>query len=120
MVSTKLWVGINFSLGIIAVILILAFFGFKIPAMGKALYALDKNPAYCLASYQGQQRLADPDLCCSQMQMQLVKAEPFSQTFSINDQQIKVDKKYYTSKNTVQYFVNQKMYYYCRNNGFWV
>lgn len=120
MVSTKIWVGINVSLGIIAVILLLAFFGLKFPTMGNALYYLDSSQASCLTGYQGKYSLMDTDTCCLELQQQLVKGESVAQTITVNSEPISVTKNYYTSKNTINYLINQKAYRYCKNNGFMV
>lgn len=118
MVSTKIWVGINLSFGIIVVILLLVFFGFEMPTMGNALYYLDSSQAYCLTGYQGKYSLMDTDACCLELQQQLVKGEPAAQTITLNNEPISVTKNYYTSPNTINYLINQKAYRYCKNNGF--
>ena len=118
MVSTKMWVGINLSLGIIALILILVLLGLKMPSIGDALYYLDPSQAYCLAGYQEKYSLIDIDFCCLEIQQQLIKGEPVNKIINVDDQQISVTKNYYVSKDTINYLINQKAYRYCKNNGF--
>ena len=120
MVSAKIWVGINMALALIAIVLLLAFIGAKLPTAGKALYYLDPSTAYCVTEYQKSYALMDVDSCCSEMQQQLIRGEPTTQEIVIDNEPILVTKKYYTSQNTISYIVNQKAYLYCKNNGFMV
>ncbi|MBU1623229.1 MAG: hypothetical protein KJ597_06665 [Nanoarchaeota archaeon] len=116
MPSTKIITIINVALGLTALILILSLLGVSMPSVGSALYALDSEEAVCVTSYKDNYKEMAVNLCCIELQTQLNKGEPYNQELA----GFKVSKHYYTSKNTINYFVNNKAYRYCKNNGFLV
>lgn len=120
MVSSKTIITINIALGITAFILVLSLLGVTIPSVGNALYVLDPNEAVCITNYKDNYNLISTDLCCTELQQQLVKGEESNQVINMNNQKISVNKHYYTSTNTINYFINNKAYHYCKNNGFLV
>ena len=120
MLSSKALTVLNLTLGITAFLLLLNLLGATLPSVGQALYALDSAEAVCVTNYKNNYNLMHPDLCCSELQQQLVKGADEQRTLKIGDEEVTVDKHYYTSLGTIGYFVNNKAYRYCRNNGFLV
>ncbi len=120
MVSAKAWSVINVSLVLVAFILFLNFLEVELPTLGNALYQLDDDTAVCISTFDDQKSLLNVDLCCPELQQQLVKGERFNDDFEINGNIFKVNKKYHTGSSTINYYINQKAYRYCKNNGFLV
>jgi len=120
MISNKIIIIINIALGITALILVLGLLGVTTFSVGNGLYVLDSKEAVCVANYQNHYNLISTDLCCTELQQQLVKKAEAKLVIIVNNQEILVNKHYYTSANTINYFVNNKAYRYCKNNGFLV
>ena len=120
MVSSKTLATINVSLAIIAVFLVLLFFEVKFVSLGHTLYQLDNNEEVCISTFDGLRSEIHVDLCCPELQVQLRKGEKFNQDLEVDGERFRVNKRYYTSENTIGYFVNMKAYRYCKINGFLV
>ncbi len=105
----------NVSLSFIALLLLLNLFEVKVPSFGKALYLLDQDEPSCAVQWQGEFTLwADIDQCCFEARRQLAcvsekKALEGGETDWICK----------TGENTVQYHLNDKAYFYCREQVFW-
>ena len=114
MVSNRIWAVINVSLSLTALLLILNFFEVGLPIYGNAAYYFDSNQPTCVASFkETKSKLADLDLCCqeAQRQLQCVKLE---QTLFVGNEELILNKKCFTGENTIQYYLNNKAYNYCK------
>lgn len=117
-INPKILVIANVCLALSAVFLLLTFLGVKLPTVGQAIYLLDQEQAYCVVSYQGHTALLDLERCCSELQQQLFKSKSINQQFQFGEEKVKTNRKYYTGPSTIEYFINQKAYWYCKNNGY--
>ncbi len=105
----------NVSLSFIAFLLILNLFGIKVPSFGKALYLLDREEPACIVEWQ--QRFTpwtDVAQCCLEARKQL-ECVPKKQVQEGGE----TDWVCKTGENTVQYHLNNKAYFYCREQVFW-
>lgn len=120
MLSSKALNVLNLTLGITAILLLLNLLGTTLPSVGSALYLIDSSEAVCVTNYKDNYNLLETNLCCPELQRQLVRGAEEPRTIKINDEEVKVDRHYYTAPSTIGYFVNNKAYLYCKNNGFLV
>ena len=120
MVSARIWSVINVSLVLVAFVLFLNLLNVNVPTLGKALYQFDTNEEICISAFDGSNNLVPVNSCCLELQLQLIKGERSNQEIIIDGETFEVDKKYYTGSSTIDYYINQKAYRYCNNNGFLV
>ena len=105
----------NISLSFIALLLVLNLFGIKAPSFGKALYLLDQEDPSCVVQWQQTfTPWSDIDLCCLEARRQL---ECVSQNRTVGE--VETDWLCSTGKDTIQYHLNNKAYFYCGEQVFW-
>ena len=110
MVSERALLIINISLGLLSVLLVAMLLGVKLPTLGQAEYALDKEEPLCMIEWQGEMtRLDDIDRCCLQAREQL-DCKP-----EANE---KLDWRCGTQAG-LQIWLNNKAYNYCRQQPYW-
>jgi len=115
MVPPKAWVVINFSLGLVIVLLLLNLLGINLPSLGQVQYVLDREPPLCLAYWQGHyESWTDLDSCCLEAYKQLNCF--FHQQ---NLEQGRVDWVCRTGESSVSYGLNAKAYRYCQQQSYW-
>jgi len=116
MMSARLWVIVNVSLGFVAVLLFLNLFDVQFPTLGKAQYLLDKEKPLCAVQWRQDFTLwNDLDQCCLQARQQFncdVRA-------NIVDGR-RFDKVCHTGEGDVlKYWLNNKAYRYCLQQVIW-
>lgn len=115
MPSTRIWVLLNLSLGIVAVLLLLQFFGISLPTVGKAQYWLDREEPRCFVNWKEEYSpLADLDRCCLLAGQQFGCIQKYKELPSG-----RMDFVCETGSNTVNYWLNAKAYRYCQQQVFW-
>ncbi len=116
MVSERVWLGMNVSLGIIALFLVLTLFNVPLPTVGKAKLLLDTRAPLCIVQYGDEiTPWQDIDRCCLEARKQLKcvrKDNDF--TFGQADYMCQTG-----SGKTLQYHINAKAYNYCQQQVFW-
>ena len=110
MVSGKTLFIINVSLGLLSVLLLLMLFGLKIPTLGQAEYALDKEEPVCMLEWEGELTpLEDIDRCCLQAKQQFeCKAESKDNLDWLC-----------SAGEGLQIWLNNKAYNYCKQQPYW-
>lgn len=110
MVSERILSIINVSLGLLSALLLLMLLGVKLPTLGQAQYAFDKEEPVCMVEWEEELTGFDNiDRCCLQAKQQFeCKAE---------------------SKDTLdwvcgtgeglQIWLNNKAYNYCKQQPYW-
>lgn len=111
-----LWI-INAALILTAVFLVLHLFEVELPTLGKAQYWLDESEPVCVVGFEEHRSLLDVDSCCSELQKQL-RCVDWQEDEKVGEEELKVNKRCYTGKGAVDYFVNLKTFNYCKNKGF--
>ncbi|MFA6461337.1 MAG: hypothetical protein WCV90_03650 [Candidatus Woesearchaeota archaeon] len=116
MVPVKVWVMINFSLGLVVILLFLTLFGITLPSVGQVQYVLDREPPLCLVSWQDQyESWTELDSCCLEAHKQLECV--FHQQ---NLEQGRIDWICRTGgEGSVSYGLNTKAYRYCQQQNYW-
>ncbi len=110
MVSLKMWVSLNLSLGIVAVLLILILAGIEMPTLGRAQYLLDQESPVCAVNWKEDFTLwNDLDRCCMEARKQLGCHKENFQNFDWVCQ----------SGVNLKYWMNNKAYNYCRQLSIW-
>ncbi len=118
MVGKKRWFILNISLVFIAAILLLTFFGVKLPTLGRALSAFDPQEPLCIVRVEGPEEIkysawGDLPRCCLEAQAQLECVRE-QQQFPEGE----TDFSCRTSAQ-VQYLLNDKAFSYCQQQAFW-
>lgn len=110
MVSGRVVFVINVSLGILSVLLLLMLFGVKLPTLGQAQYALDKEDSVCMLEWEEElNQFDDIDRCCLQARQQFeCKAENKDNLDWVCG-----------AGNGLQVWLNNKAYNYCRQQPYW-
>ena len=115
MVPNKAWFAMNFSLSLVALILLLNLFGVQIPSLGYAFYALDKaEPACYVGWHNGFEEINYLEHCCLEARKQL-NCESEENQIDGNE----VNWLCKTGPDSLQYWLNNKAYYYCSELPFW-
>lgn len=110
---------VNVVLGLTALFLLLNLLGVKMITTGQASYWLDQANPVCIASFEEHKSLISMDLCCQELQNQLrCEAWKWSEPVLVGGETFKMDRRCYTGKGAVEYFVNMKAYSYCKKEGF--
>lgn len=114
MVGKKRWFILNISLLFIAAILLLTFFGVKLPSLGQALSTFDPEEPRCIVQVEGKHsEWEDLPRCCLEAQAQLECVRE-QQQFPEGE----TDFSCRTSPQ-VQYLLNDKAFSYCQQQAFW-
>ncbi|MBI2146144.1 hypothetical protein HYU22_02285 [Candidatus Woesearchaeota archaeon] len=109
MPTTKEWTTINLSLIIIVLLLTLNLAGIKLPSLGQAIYALDREPPLLAVEWKGEiTKCDDLNRCCLEA---LEQVECVKQTI-----QSPLGKFSWSCRNSqeLQYRMNNKAYSYCQ------
>lgn len=110
MVSKRTLFIINVSLGLLSVLLLLVLLGLKLPTLGQAQYALDKEEPLCVIQW-GKESTSyqNIDRCCLQARQQFeCRAESKDN----------VDWMCGTGEG-LQIWLNNKAYNYCKQQPYW-
>ncbi|MEK6968929.1 MAG: hypothetical protein AABW48_00715 [Nanoarchaeota archaeon] len=108
--SLKMWVSLNFSLGIVALLLVLILIGINLPTLGQAQYFFDKESPVCAVNWKEEFTLwNDLDRCCLEARKQLGCHKETFQEFDWVCQ----------SGVNLKYWMNNKAYNYCRQLSIW-
>lgn len=106
MASTRVWTVINISLLLIALLLLLNSVGVELPTLGQALYVLDKEEHLCaVENKEGLVPWNDLDRCCLE-----------ARELSFCQQQHKENYDWLCG-SVIR--LNDKAYYYCRQQPYW-
>lgn len=110
MVSARVLLIINISLAMMVALLVLLFMGVKLPTLGQAQYALDKEEPLCMVEWKGNlTSLPDLDRCCLQARGQLECGR-----------QDKDNLDWVCGTGAgLQIRLNNKAYNYCRQQPYW-
>jgi len=116
MASPKVWIVINFSLGVLALLLILTLFDVTLPSLGQAQYVLDRESPLCLVEWKGQHNVLDDiNTCCLEARKQLTCVYE-----SVELELGRVDWNCKTGSGSVlSYELNNKAYRYCQQQNYW-
>lgn len=113
--TPRIWLTINVSLGIIAVLLLLTLLGVTFPTFGKAQYLLDREQPLCVVNWKDNfNAWNDVDSCCLEARKQLECIPEQKQLESG-----RVDWNCRTGPGAVGYWLNNKAYWYCQQQKFW-
>ncbi|MBI2152048.1 hypothetical protein HYU21_04945 [Candidatus Woesearchaeota archaeon] len=117
MVSWKQWVIINICLVFVFLLLLLNFYGVKLPSFGHAQYIIQKGEPSCAIEWQAQlTEWNDIDRCCLEARQQLsCKKEKYSTPDKNYDRTCQTG----NSNKVIKILLNDKAYYYCRLEPFW-
>jgi hypothetical protein len=110
MLPKKVVIVLNFSLALIAIILVINLLGYEIPTIGQALYAADYDDQLCFVEWQEDTtEWNDIDRCCLEARKQG------------NCYREKTGKTSWKCGygNTINYLFNNKGYAYCQNSRIW-
>lgn len=110
MVSERTLFIINVSLGLLSVLLLLLLLGLRLPTLGQAQYALDKEEPVCMIEWQGERTMFDDiDRCCLQARQQFAcRAESKDNLDWVCG-----------TDNGLQIWLNNKAYSYCTQQPYW-
>lgn len=110
MVSERALLVINISLGIVVVLLVLLLAGLKLPTLGQAQYALDKEEPLCWIDWDGSLTpFENIDRCCLQAREQdQCQAEHMEKTDWVCG-----------AEQGLRIRFNNKAYYYCQQQPYW-
>ncbi|MEK6939964.1 MAG: hypothetical protein AABX31_04510 [Nanoarchaeota archaeon] len=110
MISERVLFIINVSLGLLSVLLVLMFLGLKLPTLGQAQYALDKEEPVCVIQWGEESTIhQDIDRCCLQARQQF---ECRAQSKDNLDWMCGTDER-------LQIWLNNKAYNYCKQQPYW-
>ncbi len=110
MVSEKVLFIINVSLGLLSVLLLLTFLGVKLPTLGQAQYALDKEEPICMINWKEEfTPMDDLDRCCLEARKQL------------DCYRVQKDNLDWVCQTGfgVKYWLNYKAHNYCKQQPYW-
>ena len=116
MFSGKGLIAANVTLALIALLLLLNLGGISLPSVGKARFLLDKHEPVIMVGWKNQYA-ACPDIlrCCAEAAQQL-RCSPEQKTLlgSIVNEVCQTG-----TGEVLQYWLNNKAYYYCQEQVFW-
>ncbi|MBI2573069.1 hypothetical protein HYV86_04380 [Candidatus Woesearchaeota archaeon] len=108
MVTTRQWVVLNVSLGLIGLILLLYLLGTPFALIGRAQYTLASGEPSCLVEWEGESTaLGDLDRCCLAAATQLSCEKDAGEYHCTS------------ADYGVAYTLNSKAYYYCKTQPYW-
>ena len=115
MASRKIWISLNVSLGIIAVILLFNLFWIGYPSIGDA-YArlLPGDPAIFIQSGWEFRQCFSLERCCFEARTRLNHFQVSEKVYDVV-----VEHLFQSSDNGIQYWMNAKAYYTCQQLPFW-
>ncbi|MFH0701742.1 MAG: hypothetical protein V2A62_04865 [Candidatus Woesearchaeota archaeon] len=114
-VPSKVWIVVNVSLGVIALLLLLSFFGITLPSLGQVQYVLDREEPLCVVNWQGQlNSWPEIDSCCLEARKQL-ECFFYQQQTDLG----RIDWICKTGSGSVSYGLNSKVYRYCQQQSYW-
>ena len=106
MKQKRVWVVLNFSLGLIAVLLFLNLLDVQLPNLGQAQYLLDGGEPLCLVGYREEfNEWNDLNGCCLEARKQL--------SCSVKEG------GWMCSTGNLNYWLNNKAYNYCKQQSIW-
>jgi len=110
MVSERGLFIINVSLGLLSVLLLMLLLGVKLPTLGQAQYALDKEEPVCMIQWEEELTpFEDIDRCCLQARQQSAcKAESKENVDWVCG-----------AEQGLQIRLNNKAYNYCKQQPYW-
>ena len=110
MVSERVLFIINVSLGLLSALLLLMLLGVKLPTLGQAQYALDKEEPVCMLEWKEElTEFDDIDRCCLQARQQFeCKAESRDNLDWVCG-----------AGEGLQVWLNNKAYNYCKQQPYW-
>jgi hypothetical protein len=116
MKNNQVWIALNISLSLIAVILILTFFDIELPSVGKTQYFLNKEQPSCIVNWQSEfTSWNDFNRCCLEARKQLE---------CIKEERVIEGKEVHWrcqtgSGKVLAYWLNNKAYLYCQQQTIW-
>tara|TARA_Y100000310_G_scaffold320949_1_gene377945 strand:- start:209 stop:547 length:339 start_codon:yes stop_codon:yes gene_type:complete len=108
MVSSKVWVVMNVSLGLIAVILILNLMQIELPALGKSAEQLRGESLCVMQNFEGEFIVREMSSCCLEKNKLTLGCE--EGTWYYQDE---ILNKHCSTGNGISYYLNQAGYNYC-------
>lgn len=115
MISKKRWILINISLSFVIILLLLNFFGFKLPSLGQAFYLLDSEDPLCIVdSKEGLTVWPDLRRCCLEAKKQVECLRD-----NLQLQEGNLDWKCQTNEYIPKIRLNNKAFSYCRQQPVW-
>lgn len=109
---------INISLGLVAIVLFSHLMGLKLPTMGHASYLFDTKDPICITGFEDHKSIIDnKEACCFEIQKQLT-CEIWNEKIILDSKELSINKRCHTGEGTVEYFINNKMYNYCKKEGY--
>jgi len=109
---------VNITLVLVAIVFVLHLLNVDLPSIGQASYYLDDAEPICVVDYNGETALlGDISLCCRELQKQL-KCEIFSGSKEVDGSTVLVNRKCFTGKGELSYYVNAKTYNFCKQEGY--
>ena len=115
MVSLRWWTTINFSLGLVILLLILPLLGIELPTLGKAQEVFNRDSPLCVVQWQDKHTSWDNiDRCCLEARKQL-SCSRGGELFEEGS----TDWDCTTGESTIHYRLNDKAYYYCTQQSIW-
>lgn len=108
--TKKVWVVLNVSLGLLAVLLLLNLFEVQLPTLGRAFNLLDKEEPWCVVQWKEDYSELDLQSCCSEARKQL-SCEPQKGVF------VKEVDWLCSTGPHLKYRLNNKAYYQCTQLG---
>ncbi|MEK6937471.1 MAG: hypothetical protein AABX04_00360 [Nanoarchaeota archaeon] len=114
-VPSKVWIVVNVSLSVIALLLLLSFFGITLPSLGQVQYILDREEPLCVVNWQGQlNSWPEIDSCCLEARKQLECL-----FYQKNTDLGRIDWICQTGSSSVSYGLNSKAHRYCQQQNYW-
>ena len=108
MVSEKRLAVLNVALGLVIMVLALHLAGVSLPSYGKVAYALEKGEPQIMVQWKEEfSPCSDIAVCC------LAAAQ------QVSCDRVEGQWRCATGKGTVRYWLNDKAYYYCREQVWW-
>ena len=115
MVSKKLYNIFNFTLVLIAILLVMNLFNVQLPSLGRVFYAVDDSPHLCGVDNQGIVLHPDLDRCCFEARnLAKCNSDPFLSETG------KFDVSCKNSEYTPSIRLNNKAYQYCVGTDIWI
>ncbi len=114
-ISKNTWIILDLSLFFIALLLIITFFGFKFPNLGKSQQVLAQD-AWCVVKNYNQEYVPfnDLDRCCLQARQKLDCSRE-----DILLGKLQLDWNCHTPDDPIEYHLNLEAYTYCKRLEFW-
>lgn len=113
--GSKVWIIINISLSLIALLLLLNFLDITLPSLGQVQYVLDREEPLCLVNWQGEvNSWPEIDSCCLEARKQL-ECLFYQQQTNLG----RIDWICKTGGSSVSYGLNSKAYRYCQQQNYW-